>query len=103
MFADTDLHLCILTPYLILKGTNQHTVYQSISCSKLQLSKLIKVFCISVIFNPKGNNLHVIGDFMSKIILKMISLNFEGLLQHSTQNFMMSPTRHATFHTMAEG
>ncbi len=35
------------TPDPIAEGTNQHTVYQSVSGSKLQLSELIKVFCIS--------------------------------------------------------
>ncbi len=34
---------------------------------------------------------------MSKMIPKMISLNFAGLLQHSTRFFMTSPSRHATF------
>ncbi len=31
----------------IAEGTNQHTVYHSVSGSKLQLSELIEVFCIS--------------------------------------------------------
>ncbi len=40
-------HLCVLTPDPITEGTNQHTVYHSVSGSKLQLSELIKIFCIS--------------------------------------------------------
>ncbi len=47
MFTDTNLYHCVLTPDPIAEGTNQHTVYHSISCSKMQLSELIKVFCIS--------------------------------------------------------
>ncbi len=39
--------------------------------------------------------------YMSNIIPEMISLNFAGLLQHSTWNLMMSPVRHATFNMMA--
>ncbi len=42
----------------------------------------------TVIFHAKKNNLCVMGDFMSKMIPKMISLNFAGLLQHSTRFFM---------------
>ncbi len=34
---------------------------------------------------------------MSKMIPKMISLNFAGLLRHSTRFLMTSPSRHATF------
>ncbi len=65
MFADTDLHLCILTPDPITEGTNQHTVYHNVSCSKLQLRELIKVFCISLsYFIIRENNLHVNGDFV---------------------------------------
>ncbi len=47
MFADTDFHLCVLTPDPIAEGTNQYTVYHRVSSSKLLLSELIKVFCIS--------------------------------------------------------
>ncbi len=46
MFVETNLHLCVLTPDPISEGTNQQTVYHSISCCKLQLSKSITVFCI---------------------------------------------------------
>ncbi len=35
--------------------------------------------------------------YMSKMIPKMISLNFAGLLQHSTRFLLTSPSRHATF------
>ncbi len=95
MFTDTNLHLCILTPDPIMDGTNQHAVYHSVSCSKLLLSKLIKVFCISVIFRSKGKQSACYRRlYMSKMIQKMISLNFKGLLQHSTW-FLMSPARHA--------
>ncbi len=57
MFADTDLHLCVLAPDPIAEGTNQHTVYHRVSCSKLQLSELIEVFCIS---RSKGKTICVL-------------------------------------------
>ncbi len=87
------LHHCVLTldPMPIAEDRNQHTVYHSVSCSKLQFSELIKFFCISRSY------------FILKMIQKMISLNFAGLLQHSTQFFMASPARHVTFNTMAGG
>ncbi len=71
LVVDTDLHFCVLTPDPIAEGTNQHTVYHSVSCCKLQLSVLSKVFLyFTVIFHPKGKQ-SVIGDFIcSKLFRK---------------------------------
>ncbi len=109
MFDDTDLHLCVLTPDPMTEGTNQHTVYHNVSCCKLQLSKLIKVFCISQsYFISRENNLCVISDFICRKWFRKwsvwISRVYCSVVHRNQHEFlMMSPTRHATFNTIAGG
>ncbi len=54
MFADTDLHLCILTPDPIAEGTNQHSLSQGIML-QIAIERAHQSFLyFTVIFHPKG-------------------------------------------------
>ncbi len=60
MFADTDLHLCILSHDPTAEGPNQHTVYHSVSCCKLQLSEFIKISVFYCHVSSQGKTISVL-------------------------------------------
>ncbi len=80
MFADTDFHLCVLTPDPLLEGTNQHSLpqYTMLQIATEQTHHSFLYFM--VIFYLKGNNLCVISDFICRKWFRKWCLNFAGLL-----------------------